>query len=261
MNGFNSLQKCLIAILGLMLGVGLLFCASPQTAFAQGGNVAESAAADDAQGTQDFQSDQPLYYGYYLWRLEPYTWEEASKEYSSWGWGLFGSGLAVGALGITLMATETDRKIPLRYLFGANTLVIGSGLFISGIGLLIANAVKSNRYSNAGNDANTLDIWEQEANGCRRWGWGLFASGLAVGITGGLMAGFGMTDKLDGDYVMPGLVLSLIGGEALIAGIGLLIADAVKFNPYRELKKRGLSMMPNFYITPEFTGLGISGRF
>ena len=259
MNYFERVQRCLIAIIGLMLSAGLLLCTSPQTAFAQdtNGSTAESA---DVQGTQDYQSNQPLYYGSYNWRLKPYTWKDASKEYSSWGWGLFGSGLAVGAIGIICMATETDDQIPIGYIFGATSLVVGSGVFISGIGLLMANAVKFDRYRSGGKDANTLDLWEQEANAYRRWGWGLFASGLAVGITGGIMAGLGMNYKIGGEYAIPGLALSLIGGEVLIAGIGVLIADAVKFNKYRDAKT-GFSWQPNFYVSSQMTGFGVSGRF
>ncbi len=116
--------------------------------------------------------------------------------------------------------------------------------------------------------------WEREAALYRGWGWGLFGGGLAAAIGGYAMMATGVFEcgisaGLAGgaaDCSRPerlakaGFSFFIIGGAATITGIGLLIADAVKFNPYRRASKN-VSLRPEIYVSPEITGLGISGRF
>lgn len=130
---------------------------------------------------------------------------------------------------------------------------------------------------NTGLSFNTdaSDGWEHESALYRRWGWSLFGGGLAFAIGGGIMAfsggmGSALTSIGGGEGYergialermgTAGLSLGIIGAAATFTGIGLLIADAVKFNPYRKASKT-VSFMPEIYLTPEMTGLGISGRF
>ena len=117
--------------------------------------------------------------------------------------------------------------------------------------------------------------WERESALYRGWGWGLFGGGLAFTIAGGAMlfegtvgsslcaigGGEGMECTRKGERIgTAGLTLGIVGAAATFTGIGLLIADAVKFNPYRKASKN-VSLRHEIYLSPEITGFGISGRF
>ena len=125
-------------------------------------------------------------------------------------------------------------------------------------------------------NTNTSEGWEHESALYRGWGWGLFGGGLAISLGGiamgilsvfelgacGALAGGDASNSCKGmtPTGAAGFSFWLIGGAATLTGIGLLIADAVKFNPYRKASKT-VSLRPEVYVSPEITGLGISGRF
>ena len=117
-----------------------------------------------------------------------YSWEETSKVYRGFGWGLFGGGLVFTGLGI---------------------------------GIAVALPKKEK-------DSNNSDSSDE---GC----------GSAAGI---------------------GAMFIVFGGLAVGAGIGLLIADAIKFNPYRRGEVAdGFQWNPDIIVSPQMSGFGISGRF
>ena len=114
--------------------------------------------------------------------------------------------------------------------------------------------------------------WEYESSLYRGWGWGLFGGGL-------LFTGLGIWLVVDhprrvkkagncdpggegcGTGAGVGAVLILAGGIPLVVGIGLLIADAVQFNPYRRGEvANGFQWNPEIIVSPQMAGLGISGR-
>ena len=115
--------------------------------------------------------------------------------------------------------------------------------------------------------------WEHRAKLYRGWGWGLFGVGL-------VFTGLGIWLVVDhpkrvrragncdpsgegcGTGAGVGAVLILAGGIPLVVGIGLLIADAVKFNPYRRGEvANGFEWHPDIFVSPQMSGIGISGRF
>lgn len=93
--------------------------------------------------------------------------------------------------------------------------------------------------------------WEHDSALYRGWGWGLFGTGLALA---GARTALLIVDVVTGIFLVP------VGALMVIPGVGLLIADAVKFNKYRDAET-GFSWQPNTYVSPQMTGFGVSGRF
>ena len=103
--------------------------------------------------------------------------------------------------------------------------------------------------------------WEHTSYLYRAWGWGLFGTGLGLTVAGYSTLVYGYLDA-DDPVLIAGACMAAAGGIAVWVGVGLLIADAVKFNSYRDAAVvGGFQWQPEFYATPEFTGFGISGRF
>ena len=128
-------MKILSSLIGLFLSVGLLFCALPNTTFAQ-----NAATVDTSQ--VDSSSDE---------RVVVDDWHREAALYHGWGWGLFGSGLGMAAIGFVLVGTSSyitdDKKgydTAFVRLIGASIGCIGILTAIVGSGLLIADAVKFN---------------------------------------------------------------------------------------------------------------------
>ncbi len=139
----------------------------------------------------------------------------------------------------------------------------------------VAFAQDSTSDSDAHNDVK--ENWEHESALYRGFGWGLFGTGLLLGTTGIIVFAaapakdYDIVEDDDDDEVdvvkrmEPGtekaILGLLLGGAALvITGSALLIADAVYFNQYRN-KTSSFTWHPEFYLSPEMTGLGVSGRF
>ncbi len=119
--------------------------------------------------------------------------------------------------------------------------------------------------------------WKSDSLKYKRIGWGLFGGGLLfAGVLGGALLGSAIQDnkELEGigslghgigniiqGYVGIGAIA--LGGAVMFSGIGVLIAEAVKFNPYRRGEIAGLKFEwnPELYASPEFTGIGFSARF
>lgn len=106
----------------------------------------------------------------------------------------------------------------------------------------------------------------------------MFGSGLLVGgVIGGAMLGnaihenkrmngegigalgHGITNIMFG-YV--GIGIMAVGGAVMLSGIGVLIAESVKFDPYRsgEIAGHKFEWNPELYVSPEFNGVGFSAR-
>ena len=107
----------------------------------------------------------------------------------------------------------------------------------------------------------------------------MFGSGLLVGgVVGGALLGSAIHDnkKMDGEGIgalghgianammgYVGIGIIAVGGAVMISGLGVLIAEGVKFSPYRrgEIAGHTFDWSPEVYVSPEFNGLGISARF
>ncbi|MBO4349578.1 MAG: hypothetical protein J6A01_01350 [Proteobacteria bacterium] len=229
------------------------FCIQPNAGFAQE-SIADSNLSEQ-------------------WLVVPEDWEHDSALYRGWGWGLFGTGLGLAVTGTALLivdAKESCHEYDCNdgYFLtglGAGFAALGGLMLIPGISLLIADAVKFNKYRDlvlSGNSETAIKIapeldWKHQSNLYRGWGWGLLGAGvvsLAVGT--GLM----ISDSSDDSKVVTGIFLAPIGAAMIIPGVSLLIADAVKFNKYRD-DATGFSWQPNFYVSPQMTGFGVSARF
>lgn len=134
--------------------------------------------------------------------------------------------------------------------------------------------------------ADKINEWEKDSKIYKGVGWGMFGFGMALGIAGTVVMVHAKKDyesddpknsgnDHDYDYVeainrydknaaavKAGYALLGVGSAFIITGIALLIADAVKFGPYRRGEVvNGFSWQPELYATPELAGFGISGRF
>lgn len=121
--------------------------------------------------------------------------------------------------------------------------------------------------------------WEKDSLLYKRVGWSMFGSGLLVGgVVGGALLGSAIHDnkKMDGEGIgalghgianammgYVGIGIIAVGGAVMLSGIGVLIAEEVKFNPYRRGEIAGLEFewSPELYVSPEFNGIGFSARF
>lgn len=112
--------------------------------------------------------------------------------------------------------------------------------------------------------------WEKESKLYKALGWSFFGVGLAVVIASPIAAGFVLYSdfkKSDAgflDNAKAALIgIGVTGGAILLTGIGLLIADAIKFYPYRNAEIAGLEFewRPEIYASPGFSGFGLSARF
>ncbi len=113
--------------------------------------------------------------------------------------------------------------------------------------------------------------WGRDSRIYKGVGWGFFGGGLllALVIAPAVYFGGGVGSAIEGDEggvvgsVIASLSLWALGGAMTITGIAVLIAEAVKFNPYRRGEIAGLEFewSPQLYVSPEFNGLGVSARF
>lgn len=130
--------------------------------------------------------------------------------------------------------------------------------------------------------------WGRESRIYKGVGWGMLGFGLALDVAGIVVAFHAHNDykkndprinNSDGgddyDYekqkeqydkdkvaVNAGYALIGVGSAFVITGVALLIAEAVKFGPYKRGEvANGFSWQPEFYASPELTGFGFSGRF
>lgn len=246
-------MKSIVRIIGLVLISFFCFCTQPNTGYAQ-----ENAAERDS-------SEQTI--------VVPADWEHDSALYRGWGWGLFGTGLGLAVTGTALLIVDAKESCHADdcndgYFLtglGAGFTALGGLMLIPGISLLIADAVKFNKYRDLGlsdNSETTIKLepdvdWKHKSNLYRGWGWGLLGAGvvsLAVGT--GLM----ISDSSSDSQIVTGIFLAPLGAAMIVPGVSLLIADAVKYNKYREAET-GFTWQPNLYVSPQMTGFGVSGRF
>ncbi len=109
--------------------------------------------------------------------------------------------------------------------------------------------------------------WKHQSDMYWKWGWGLFGGGAALELIGmGVMVyGIYLTEPRSSKgkaAIISGAAMTFIGGAAFFTGIGLLIANEVKFGAYRRGEAAsGFQWQPELVITPEMSGFGISGRF
>ena len=249
----SIMSQNIVRIISLVLISFFCFCIQPNTGYAQ---------ENDAGS---YSSVQTI--------VVPEDWEHDSALYRGWGWGLFGTGLGLTVTGTALLIVDAKESCHSYdcndgYLLtglGAGFTALGGLMLIPGISLLIADAVKFNKYRDLGlsDDSKTTvrfdpDMdWKHKSNRYRGWGWGLFGTGvvsLAVGV--GLMC----SDSSSDSEIVTGIFLAPLGAAMIIPGVSLLIADAVKFNKYRDAET-GFSWQPNLFISPQMTGFGVSGRF
>ena len=106
--------------------------------------------------------------------------------------------------------------------------------------------------------------WEHDAKIYNDVGLGFLFGGLALICAGvPLMAANHMGNGIGSGAEKAGIALTAIGGPILFTGIGLLIAEAVKFKPYRngEIAETKFEWRPELFVSPEFSGLGLSANF
>ena len=113
--------------------------------------------------------------------------------------------------------------------------------------------------------------WGRDSRIYKGVGWGFFGGGLLLSlvVAPAVYFGGGVGSALDGDEdgvvgsVIASLSLWALGGAMTITGIAVLIAEAVKFNPYRRGEIAGLKFewSPQLYVSPEFNGLGLHAKF
>ncbi len=113
--------------------------------------------------------------------------------------------------------------------------------------------------------------WGRDSRIYKGVGWGFFGGGLLLSlvIAPAVYFGGGVGSAIEGDEggaigsVIASLSLWALGGAMTITGIGVLIAEAVKFNPYRRGEIAGLEFewSPQLYVSPEFNGLGLHAKF
>lgn len=112
--------------------------------------------------------------------------------------------------------------------------------------------------------------WQKQSKLYKGLGWGFFGGGLALVIAGPIIAvTSGLSNATEGDAdgvaggAIAGWAVAALGGAMFTTSIGLLIAEAVKFGPYRRGEIAGLEFdwRPEIYTSPEFSGLGFSARF
>ncbi len=122
-----------------------------------------------------------------------------------------------------------------------------------------ANAAESTSIQVADSDYD----WQKESKLYKGLGWVFFGGGLALGIAGPIIAVAGGLNSLgDNGYDIAGFAVTTLGGAMLTTGIALLIAEAVKFGPYRRGEvSSAFTWQPEFYASPELSGFGISARF
>lgn len=173
----------------------LLLCTN--AAFAQDAEPQNSHAVLNTTTNTVENTAEPNYENYEFYKETLMDMQRESKLYKGFGWGLFGTGLAMGIAGITVM---------LYYGFEYND--------------------KKNDFDKSGHDSGSIDKYYYD-----------------VRVTTG--------DALTG-----------IGTLFTLTGIALLIAEAVKFAPLRNTQMAGdFIFHPEVYMTPEMSGMGISGRF
>lgn len=112
--------------------------------------------------------------------------------------------------------------------------------------------------------------WQKQSKLYKGLGWGFFGGGIALGIAGPIIAvTAGVSNAVEGDAsgvaggVIAGYAVAALGGAIFVTGVGLLIAEAVKFGPYRRGEIAGFEFdwRPEVYTSPEFSGFGLSARF
>ncbi len=111
--------------------------------------------------------------------------------------------------------------------------------------------------------------WERESRVFKNTGWGLFGGGafLSIVLAPSVLLAEAYSalkgDKVSGGGAVAFICMEALGGAMAITGIGLLIAEAVRFNPYRRGEIAGLKFEwnPEVYASPEFSGIGFSARF
>ena len=107
--------------------------------------------------------------------------------------------------------------------------------------------------------------WQKESALYQGLGWGFFWAG-ALTITAGsivmVMDHETNDESMMSDSMLTFCICAGIGGLAVLTGAGLLIAEAVKFNPYRRGEvAHGFTWQPQFFASPEMSGFGFIGRF
>ncbi len=129
-------------------------------------------------------------------------------------------------------------------------------------------------YNKVGGDEyyveeSTYD-WQAESALYKKVGWGLFGGGLGLEVVGAIIyfvGGIGSVANEDMGglvwSVYTGYSLMVVGSLAFLAGCGVLIAEAVKFAPYKNGSIAGnkFQWRPSIVATHEYQGFGLDFRF
>ena len=195
------------------------------------------------------------HYEYPIIELE--GWEKESKLHRTVGWSFFGTGLGLGIAGSLTMifdAIDTYSSNETTFKAGLGTMITGTTIMFTGIGVLIGEAIRYNPYRR-GEIIPGLNkpSWVTESQLYKAFGWSFF-------ILGDIL--FSTSWAMNRDA---GLGIMLTGTALFVTGIGLLIADAVKFvnRGYFPGSRQhaSFSIQPTIYTSPEFSGIGLGGRF
>ena len=107
--------------------------------------------------------------------------------------------------------------------------------------------------------------WQKQSALYQGLGWGFFWAGALTVTAGSIVL---VTDHETNEEtgishsMLTFCICAGIGGLAVLTGASLLIAEAVKFGPYRRGEVSGdFTWYPEIYASTEMTGLGIRGRF
>lgn len=118
-------------------------------------------------------------------------------------------------------------------------------------------------------EESTYD-WQAESSMYKKIGWGLFGGGLGLEVVGAIIyfvGGIGSAVEGNADGAVwsafTGYSLMVVGSLAFLAGCGVLIAEAVKFAPYKNGSIAGnkFQWRPSIVATHEYQGFGLDFRF
>ena len=203
-----------------------------------------------------------------LWHCDPAPPPFSKEHFQFWGWVMAGTGLALTSFGTGLLfADDIGGKRANNEIAASSLIAPGGAALIAGIAVLITNppnpSIKNNKpdygFCNRPCGCGPYEDWSEVEKEYRSWGWGLFGSGLALTAVGtGIWFADDINGSKDNNQIAFASMVSL-GGLALTTGIIILIYDYYKFGRYSFYS--GIQYQPEIFVSPQITGIGISGWF